>query len=75
MNNETSGPAVASMVPCVNYRVIKQIRCFSNCCPLAVEMRTNCKYQNPGKTKGSSKIWYVIIELLNNKFLKLFNTF
>jgi hypothetical protein len=25
MNNETSGPAVANIVPCINYRVIKKI--------------------------------------------------
>lgn len=26
-NNETSGPAVASIVPCINKKVIKKIRC------------------------------------------------
>ena len=38
MNNETSGPAVASIVPCINYRVINKIRITRNWCPLVVEL-------------------------------------
>jgi hypothetical protein len=50
MNNKSSGPAVANMVPCVNYRVIKKFSVlFSKWSPLVVEMRTTCKNQNLGK--------------------------
>lgn len=59
MNNKSSEPAVANMVHCVNYRVIKKFSVlFNKWSPLVVEMRTTCKHQNlGGGIKGSSKIW------------------
>jgi hypothetical protein len=63
MNNETSVPAVAIIVPCINYRVINKIGCITQKVMPAGGGNAYTLHQILEKIKGSSKIWCVLMSI------------
>ena len=56
-------PAVASIVPCINYRVINKIRCITQTLMPAGGGNAYTWHQILEKIQGSSKIWCVLMSI------------